>query len=499
MKAFLMHADRDFAAHAEPATETADVERDLDLAHLLEAMSAGDEVVSRVCRIALLGSPANDFETVLYRQEALRDALAHPELVRTLYALALEALERRKKQHFGYLSNFPSAVLHGAIDTLAIFLDVLARLRDLAASNRKAMRSRAFRTLFETIVAEFGDAYMDEVRGHLAELKFPGGVMVSAVLGDRNEGRDYVLRLARDARPAWLRRVWPDMPRRFTFHLHPRDDAGAQILGQLRDRGIDQAANALAQSADHITAFFAMLGDELAFYVGCLNLRDRLAAIGASFCFPQPQPVGSRTLRFAGLYEPCLALRLQRRIAGNSLSCDGASLIVVTGANQGGKTTFLRSAGLAMLMMQAGMFVAAESYAAEMTAGLQTHFKREEDPAMKRGKLDEELSRMSTVAERVSANWTVLFNESFASTNELEGSEIAGQIVRAMLESRVKVLFVTHLYEFAHHFFVQRRDDAIFLRAARLADGTRPFTLSVGEPLETSYGRDIYQEVFATA
>jgi len=74
----------------------------------------------------------------------------------------------------------------------------------------------------------------------------------------------------------------------------------------------------------------------------------------------------------------------------------------------------------------------------------------------------------------------VLFNESFAATNEREGSEIARQIISALLERRVKVLFVTHLYALAHGFYDRHLPNALFLRAERQADGTRTFKLSEG-------------------
>ncbi len=116
---------------------------------------------------------------------------------------------------------------------------------------------------------------------------------------------------------------------------------------------------------------------------------------------------------------------------------------------------------------------------------------------MKSGKFDEELARMSAIADAISCDSLALFNESFAATNEREGSEIARQVVRALLEKRVKVFFVTHLYDFAHSLYERKMDDTLFLRAERLPDGTRTFRLIEGEPLETSYGLDLYREVFA--
>jgi DNA mismatch repair ATPase MutS len=115
---------------------------------------------------------------------------------------------------------------------------------------------------------------------------------------------------------------------------------------------------------------------------------------------------------------------------------------------------------------------------------------------MKHGKLDEELARMSDMANHLAPNALVLFNESFAATNEREGSEIARQIVCALLERGVTVYFVTHHYDFAHSLFERKTGQAVFLRAERCEDGTRTFRLVEGEPLETSYGEDLYREIF---
>ena len=90
----------------------------------------------------------------------------------------------------------------------------------------------------------------------------------------------------------------------------------------------------------------------------------------------------------------------------------------------------------------------------------------------------------------------LLFNESFAATNEREGSEIAKQIVCALLEGQTKILYVTHLHEFARGCFERRTKSALFLRAERREDGTRTFRLPEGEPLETSFGEDLYRAVF---
>jgi DNA mismatch repair ATPase MutS len=209
-----------------------------------------------------------------------------------------------------------------------------------------------------------------------------------------------------------------------------------------------------------------------------------------------PAPLNERQHSFTGLYDVALALTIKRKVIGNDVNADHKELVIITGANQGGKSTFLRSIGLAQLMMQCGMFVAAESFRANVCSGLFTHYKREEDTTMTSGKFDEELGRMSVIIDHVMPNSIVLFNESFAATNEREGSEIARQIVRALLEKKIKVFFVTHQYELAHGFYDQKWDNAIFLRAERQPDGSRTYKLIEGEPLETSYGIDAYNKIF---
>jgi len=375
-------------------------------------------------------------------------------------------------------------------------MDVLGKLKLTADEHADQFESEGFTFFFAMLKAELTDEYFVSVKNHLKELKLRGGVLVSAGLGNGNEGTNYVLSKSPGPKRGWIEQIFASKPPAFTFRIADRDEAGARALGELRDRGINLVANALAQSADHILGFILMLQTELAFYLGCANLHGHLNRKGAPICFPIPSPPGTRKQSCAGLYDACLALRVGQSVTGNSLDADEKNLVIITGANQGGKSTFLRGIGLAQMMMQCGMFVGAASFSADICRNLFTHYKREEDATMTSGKFDEELSRMSGIVDALTPDSMLLFNESFGATNEREGSEIARQIVRALLEADVKIFFVTHLYEFAHGLSGQQMEDAIFLRAERLADGERTFKLLPGEPLQTSFGVDLYKEIF---
>ncbi|MHB8263799.1 MAG: MutS-related protein [Acidimicrobiales bacterium] len=293
----------------------------------------------------------------------------------------------------------------------------------------------------------------------------------------------------------WIKRISEAIRQPNTIDIADRDQAGAETLGELRARGINLAANTLAQSTEHVLAFFGLIRFELGFYIGCLNLLHQLAAIGEPTCIPRHLPVGNAAFACQGIYDPGLALRTGERAVGNDVDTGGKPLVIITGANHGGKSTFLRSAGIAQLMMQSGMFVPAASFTANVHDGLFVHFKREEDANMESGKFDEELMRMSRIADQARAGAMVLFNESFSSTNEREGSEISRQIVQALLEAGITVMFVTHFYEFTQAFSPQ---EAFFLRAERLDDGQHTFRLAEGRPLLTAYAEDLYQRIFST-
>lgn len=496
MKARLMDRERDFyVEQSSPWNEPA-LRQDLELDTLTRTMAAADEFLVDVSRKALLTATSNDLATVIYRQEILKDCLKNAVTVREIYNIVVSSLETARREWWGLSSQFPASALYSSNDLLQAFIGVFRKLRSIGEQEGPQFASAGFTSLFAMFSRELNDDYLADVQHNLATLRFPKGVLFGAKLGDTNESVDYVLLKPHGKDLRWFERLLGKRPPGFTYQLDPRDEAGARIVSEMKNRAISRVARSLAQSADHVLSFFRRLRVELAFYIGCLNLHEALTAIGLPVTFPEPRPIGERKRNFKGLYDVCLALRMQSAVVGNGLNAEGKTLIIITGANQGGKSTFLRSIGVAQIMMQCGLFVGAESFTAGMCSAVFTHYKREEDAAMKSGKLDEELVRMNGIVNRLKPHSLLLFNESFAATNEREGSEISRQIVRALLEKGMSVFYVTHLHEFARMFYQSNGHDAVFLRPERLDDGTRTFKLTVAPPLETSHGEDLYRKVF---
>ncbi len=500
MKTLLLHADENedegTGAEPEPLPNSDDLIRDLELDTMFTAMADGDEFLFDVASRLVLSS-LHDPATIRYRQQVLVDCLAHPEVIGEIYGISVEAVDRRRMGVFGLFRDNPDSNLSWAIGLLETLVPLLRRLRGVADRNSGQFRSDAFQRFFAMILDELNDDYLDEVEQHIHNLQPRRGVQLAAAVGATGKSIDY--RVLRPRSRSW-RELMPSglSHSAFSFQIAPRDDAGFRALSDMRERGINQVANALSQSAEHIRGFFELLHTELAFYIGCLHLHDRLEAKFEPTCMPEVTEATQPMFATTGLYDVCLTLRLEERAVGNDVDADTKSLVVITGANQGGKSTFLRSVGQAQLMMQCGMFVPATSFRSNVAGGVFTHHKREEDPTMEMGKLEEELSRMSEIADAIGPTCLLLCNESFASTNEREGSEIGRQIVRAMTEAGIKVFYVTHLYDLAHGFEIRHADDVLLLRAERQEDGHRTFKLREGAPLATSFGEDLYRRIFVT-
>ncbi|KLO28707.1 DNA mismatch repair protein [Mycolicibacter heraklionensis] len=494
MKVRLLDPDRDFdMAPRLPWHLSELIEEDLELRRLYRAMADGDAFLLDIAGKVLPSTVSNP-EVIRYRQQILADCLANHAVVQEIYDLAVGGVEVRRKVFLGgMLLRDPEAVLRRSVRILEYLGNSLRQLRGLADQHADKFRSVGFRRLLAAVGKQLSDDYLRVLDEQLSELHLPRGVLLSARLGLGNKGEQHVLH-----QPP--RRTWRDKlaggHSGCGFVVDERDEAGAQALTELAGRAVNDIANTVAQSAEHVERFFGRLRTELAFYLGCSNLHALLVHSGVPTCFPVPAPVDEQRLSCHGLRDLGLCLAAGRDVTGNDIDADGRSLIMVTGANEGGKSTFLRSVGVAQLMMQAGMFVTAESFCANVRDGVFTHFKREEDATMAHGKLDEELARMSEIAEYIGANSLLLCNESFASTNEREGSQIARDIVGALRETGVKVVFVTHLYDLAHGLYAIGDPTSLFLRAERRSDGVRTFRLRPGEPEPTSYGEDSFRRVF---
>ena len=479
-----MNRDSAFVLQDDRQTARDAYLNDLLLPSVLDRISEGDATVRSAAASALL-SPLKDAESIHYRQSALKDCIWNPHLVRSLYLLAGETLAAQQREDLRfYYSQTVSAQFQSCLSQLKLLINSLRTLREFEELNSQRFSSSAFRGLFERVAENFDEAFFTEADDLLKELKFPRGMLIGAKLS--GIGRISEMRLLSENNCSDAIKNSSGV-----YQIESNDETGVSDFVHRRETVKCEANRILLRAVLHITDFFKSLHIEVAFYIACLNLIDRLTSKDISFCVPEI----SEGRTGSGLVELNMALCKEESI-GNDFDLSKSHLCVITGADQGGKTSFLISVGQAQVLMQCGMPVGAKKFQAPIAAGVFTHFQKVEDRTMRNGKLNEELIRMSRIIDQIRPSSLMLFDESFCSTNEREGSRIALDITHALLATHIDIFSVTHLYSYAKTLYDESKPDYAFLCAERLDSGARTKRIIPGEPLSTSFDLDIYNEVF---
>ena len=533
--AYLLYKDREFSK-ADSYQDSTGMVTDLGLKVLFDNAAISkesrnrkgpqnsevDEDIRRAMQRVMM-TPLGTKEEIEYRQSVLKDFLRNPEFAEKFYGITKELMEQwrklgKKEREKGGNANTSRTLLF-EVRLLNLFLDALTDLKRLCMGYSKDFHSEGLLRFCEMMTENYHDEWELKVRGIMADLRFfcddeevdvkhynnkttqptiimecaPGSGLKLEQMKLEQIGTREVKISRHTASKTLLDRVKVSLSKEPMTII--TDEQTLDNLEQLKVATVGRVFDYMQGFSQNCKKFFEMLLVQSAFYIGCVNLHDRCQQIGLPICYPTV--CGTEDMEFANLMELSMALYNRRVPVGNDCEFMDKMLLVVTGANQGGKSTFLRSMGIAQVMLQSGMFVAAKRFSSGIFTHLFTHFVRREDMAMNSGRLDEELGRIHRIVEGLAPESLVLLNESFATTTEEEGSEIAYDIIKAFTEAGVKVLTVTHLLTFAKKVYAEEWEEAVFLSAQRLEDGTRTYKMVAGEPELTSFGLDLYEQVIS--
>lgn len=537
MQVRLLYPDREWK-YTEAYYDQESVIKDLGLSILFQVSSRSQEPKKGTVQRAdeadrhlggmlkqVMMVPLKTKEEIVYRQEILRDCMENMEFMESLYEISKdmtfrwEALGKQQLDKPG--SREKKANLLSRIEILHLFVNTLTGIKALCR-RYDTLRSPGLTAFCRRLEEEFGEEQEERIRGILSDIIFYCDGQQEYSLKGSDSRKESISRMVLDCsveEGMKLGRIRLEEVSTITRKLRKRRGemtfrekvmtAFAQEptlilknvdlledLKQLNEQITAYIMDSFRPLMDDLKSFFEELYDQTAFYQACCNLFTRCRHSHIHLCFPEAG--GREQLHFQGLMEFCMAVYRGQKPVGNDCDGDGKKLLVVTGANQGGKSTFLRSIGIAQVMMQCGMPVCAEAYTSGIFPHLFTHFTRREDSAMNSGRLDEELGRVDGIIRHLGDGSMVLLNESFATTTEEEGSEIADDVIRAMVEAGVKVLTVTHLLAFARKMYERHLPETAFLTAQRKEDGTRTYKMIAGAPELTSFGLDLYEELIGS-
>lgn len=527
MKVTLLYPDREWGRE-KLYFDREEIVKDLNL-HILfraaaslydEAAEAGktvqvakernNDIMDMMKRVML--TPLTTPEEVHYRQQMVREAISNYDRMDEFYRRIKAAVDdiakyttAKKKQSYGSGTDQGRRNVAN-IEYLEHMVYHIGRVRDALEDWCPRLVTPEMKKFSETFLEEYSAEFMTCMEKVVRDLRSsltggiidvtaslgPGLFMSSMTLTDIWESNKIKLTFLKNAAD----RFGKFCKQLFTVEELVFEGENQNLwkdISDIKNAALGGTMRPFESFLEEQEVFFQKLHSQAAFLMGAANLYRRMKRMNVDFCFPEI--VDRKHIRFEGLVELSLAINTLRCPVDNSLQADDKRLLVVTGANQGGKSTYLRSIGIAQIMMQCGMFVPAKRFASGLYSRVFTHFTRREDSAMNSGRLDEELGRMERIIDNLTKDSVLFLNESFATTTEKEGSIIAEDITTALYERGVRVMMVTHLMAFAQSCYAKKLEHAVFLSAERKADGERTFRMVEQEPELTSYGLDLYDAV----
>jgi len=433
--------------------EAPDFFDDLNLDQIVAAVTAGKEEYDLK---PFFHTALHDVDTVAYRQEVVRD-LENGETFH--HVKSFENGMRSVRAHISQADKLYYRYQKEAwfLDAVQTYCDsVLALSQGLAAAEIASRGLSAFRdhlkeysgsALFQTLLNDTKRLRADlstiqycllirgksvEVRDYYSEADYSAEVIATFAKFQHGVTKDYRINFREE----------PEMN-----HVEAQILDFVALLNPQIFRRLDEFCAKNGAFADETITVFDR---EVQFYVAYLEYVRMLERAGLSFCYPEVSDTRKEIYSRNG-FDAALATKLLKDkapIVCSDFYLQGAErIIVVSGPNQGGKTTFSRAFGQLHFLASLGLPVPGSAARLFLFDGLFTHFENEENIKNLRGKLHDDLVRIRDILNRATGSSILIMNEIFTSTALKDAVFLGKQIVEEIARLDSLCVYVTFIDE----------------------------------------------------
>ncbi len=193
---------------------------------------------------------------------------------------------------------------------------------------------------------------------------------------------------------------------------------------------------------------------DVQFYIACIDYMEKFKERNLKFCYPRINTAGKRIYDNEG-FDLALAdslIEQNKPVVCNDFYLEEQErIIVVTGPNQGGKTTFARVFGQLHHFASLGCPVAGREACLFMADRIFTHFEREENIQNHSGKLQDDLIRIHDILNYATKDSIIIMNEILSSTALKDAVSIGKKLMDQIIRLDSLCVFVTFLDELASY------------------------------------------------
>jgi DNA mismatch repair protein MutS len=218
------------------------------------------------------------------------------------------------------------------------------------------------------------------------------------------------------------------------------------------------------------------------------------AAVAAERGYCRPQFADDIRIEIESGRHPVVEDQVERFIANDARLAPARQLLLITGPNMGGKSTYMRQVALIALMAHTGSFVPAKAARLGPLDQIFTRIGAADDLAGGRSTFMVEMTESAAILHNATAQSLVLMDEVGRGTSTFDGLALAWAIARQLLErNKALTLFATHYFEMTrialeykeaanvHLDAVEHKDTIVFLHAVEEGPASQSYGLQVAQ------------------
>ena len=453
----------------------------------------------------ILTELCDDEETINYRLDIIDDLIGMPELADMLKKIVRILIDNDKENIYKISSPTSFTTLDSAVTSFEAYIECIEYMHEFNERKGNSAHSQGVKKMLGFFERCYNDKNYKSLCKDVAELRRTIKNRISIIyhgakFSDKN--------------------VMGALKQRYTYEGNDKNS---------KDRVVNTYEKALFEELDFITKKYVELIDDalddykaigfkdvysieyqLDFYMGIIALIKSARSKGLDMCRPKILAKSERRAVIKGIFDPIyfseaaiynISHKEQREVITNDITFDeNAGFYILTGANNGGKTTFVRAVGLCQLMAQAGLYVPASECEISPCDMIYTHFPKEEQKGIDASRFTSEIKQFKEISDTITNHSLLLMNESIQSTTPKECVDIAVSLVEVFSMLGVRGVFATHLVDIAPKALKLNDKEGLNTRIESItvsvdeSSGKRLYKIVKGLPGDHSYADTIFKK-----